>query len=145
LIGLQKGFLSWPDWGNSDNPYALRHAGVHLDLSAVGNCAKVGTAVLDKELVVLYLKDLPLVEARTDIAREIRLQNILQKFVLAHFNSSEWDKIYPLNTFGFFDAFTEFDSGAGRDFAEIMGRCPCHEELNFAYLEVGVLFKDASA
>ena len=145
MTSLRKGFLSWPDRGNSDNSYTLGHAGVHLDLCPVGNCAKGGTAVLDKELVVLYLEDLSLKEARANIAREVRLEYILQKFVLAHFNSSEWDKIDPLDTLSFLDALTELDSRAGCDFAEIVGCCPCHEELNFAYLEVGVLFEDTCA
>jgi len=60
LIGLDKRILVWPDRGYSHNSHTLRLARVHLDLSTVGNRTEVGSAILDEELVLLNLKDLPL-------------------------------------------------------------------------------------
>ena len=68
-----KGFLSEPDWRNSNNSHTFGHTGVHLDFRAIWDDAKEGPAVLNKKLLLVYLEDLRFKQAVADVVGKVWL------------------------------------------------------------------------
>lgn len=92
--------------------------------------------------MLLNLKNLPLVEAAANVAREVGLQDVLEQLAFAQINSSHRHHVNALNTLSFFDAGREAYVCACRDFAEFMRPSPRHVELNVANLKICVLLQD---
>ena len=142
-MSFAKGLLSLPYGSNSDDTHTFGHARINFHLRPVRDYPKEWPTVLDKELMVLNLKDLSLEEASTYAAREVGLEYGLQKLTFAHLDPPQRCQVNSLDLLASLDAGRQLDTRIDGHFTEIIRASRCNKELDFTNLEIRVFLEDS--